>query len=111
MLISFGVLGDIVTLKRCNKPKKKVVRMKKIELRKIRILRRVFSRSVATSFARASRPISGESLGELDSQVHPTELTEPYIPYDEQVRVRIQLLELEGQRAGAIILARRPTCM
>jgi hypothetical protein len=86
-----------------------VIRMKKIELRKIGILKKVFNNSVATSFAKAFRSIYVETLGESDSQVYSEELTEPYVRYDEQTRVRLQLLELERQRAEAINLVRRST--
>jgi hypothetical protein len=84
--------------------------MKKIELRKMRTLERVFNNSVATSFAKAFRSIYSETLGESDSQVYSEELTEPYIPYDELRRVRLQLLELERQKAEAVDLARRCAC-
>jgi hypothetical protein len=83
--------------------------MKKIELRKTGILKRVFNSSVVTSFAKAFRSINSETLGESDSQVYSEELTEPYVHYYEQTRVRLQLLELERQKAEAVSLARRYT--
>nr|MDO8132621.1 hypothetical protein [Candidatus Njordarchaeum guaymaensis] len=85
--------------------------MKKIELRKIRILRRAFFSWAATSFAKAFRSTNSETLEESDSQVYPKELAEPYVRYDEQTRARLQLLELERQKAEAISLVRRRTCM
>ena len=83
--------------------------MKKIESRKIRILKRVFNSSVATFFAKAFRLINSETPGESDPQIYPEGWTEPYVHYDEQTRVRLQLLELERQKAEAISLARRHT--
>lgn len=83
--------------------------MKKLELRKIGILKRVFNGSVATSIAKAFRSINSETLGESDLQVYSEELTEPYIPYDELKRARLQLLELERQKAEAVDLAHRRT--
>jgi len=84
-----------------------VVRMRKIESRKMEILKRVTSSSVAASIAKAFRSISSATLGESDSQVYSGELTEPYIHYDEQKKVMLQLFELERQKAEAVSFARR----
>ena len=81
--------------------------MKKLESRKMEILKRVTNSSVATSIAKAFRSINSETLGESDSQVYSGELTEPYIGYCEQKRVRLQLFELERQKAEAGSFARR----
>jgi hypothetical protein len=87
----------------------RMIRMKKLELRKIGILKRVFNNSVATSIAKAFRLINSETLGESDSQVYSEEFTEPYILYDELKKVRLQLLELEKQKAEAVDFARHRT--
>ncbi len=81
--------------------------MKKLELRRIGILKRVFNNPVATSFAKAFRSIYRQPLEESNSRVYSEELTEPYIPYDELKRVRLQLFELERQRAEATNLVRQ----
>lgn len=83
--------------------------MKRIKSKKIGILKRTFNSSAATSFARALKLIDNKPLIESVSQTYPKELPRPYIPYDELRRVRLQLLELERQRAEAIRLARRRT--
>ena len=80
--------------------------MKRIKSKKIGILKRAFSSSAATSFARALRLINNKPLMESDSQTYLKEIPEPYIHYDELRKVRLQLLELERQRAEAICLAR-----
>jgi hypothetical protein len=81
--------------------------MKRHKLKKIGILKRAFNSSVATSFARALRLINNKPFMESGSQTYLKELPKPYIPYDELRTVRLQLLELERQRAEAICLARR----
>jgi len=85
--------------------------MKRIELRRIRILKRVFNSSVATSFAKTFGLVNSETHRESDSQVYPEGLTEPYICYEELTRVRLQLLELERQKAEALSFAHRSTYM
>jgi len=83
--------------------------MKRIKSKKIGNLKKVFNSSAATSLARALRLINDKPLMESGSQTHPKELPQLYIPYDELRRAKLQLLELERQRAEAIRLARRRT--
>ena len=83
--------------------------MRQVELRKIRVLKRVLNSSVAAYFARAFGLINSETLRESNLQTYPEKLIEPYIAYDEQKRAKLQLLELERQKAEAINSTRRCT--
>jgi hypothetical protein len=82
--------------------------MRKVELRKIGVLKRVLNSSVAAYFARAFELIKSETLRESNSQTYP-ELIDPYVAYDEQKRVKLQLLEFERQKAEAINSTRHHT--
>lgn len=84
--------------------------MKRFRVRKIRILERAIHSSAVTSLARALRLINNESPSGLDSQTNAKELLESYMPYDELRRIRLQIFEVERQRAEAISLTRRRTC-
>jgi hypothetical protein len=84
--------------------------MKKFQVKKIRILERAIHSSAVTSLARALRLINNESPSDLHSQTHTKELLESYIPYDELRKIRLQILEVERQKAEAISLTRRRTC-
>ena len=84
--------------------------MKRFQVRKIRILEKAIHSSAVTSIARALRLINNESLSSLHSQTYAKELLESYMPYDELRRIRLQIFEMERQRAEAISLIRRRTC-
>jgi hypothetical protein len=81
--------------------------MRRSELRKNKILKRVFNSSVATSFARTLRLVGSETQGKPNSRVYLEKLTKPYIPYEDQTKIKIQLLEVEKQKAEAISLVQR----
>ena len=106
--MSTFVLFAIVTLWMCNKLG--VVSMKRIELRKLRALKRMLEGSMASFFARAFRFKSSVALDESDEQ-SAGELVDRYVPYAEQAGARFQLLGMERRKADAVDLARRSTCM
>jgi hypothetical protein len=84
--------------------------MKKSELGMIGILKRALSRSSAASFIRSLKLIGDKPQLGSDLQTFPNELPELYIPYDELMKIRLHLLELERQRAEAICVARLRIC-
>jgi len=76
--------------------------MKRFRVKKTRILERAFNSSAVTSLARALRLIHNEPHSGSHSQTQTTKLLEPYMPYDEIRRIRLQMLEVERQQAEAI---------
>ena len=83
--------------------------MKGFRVKKIKILERAFNSSAVASFVGALRLIDNKPHSGLHSQTHAKELLESYIPYDELRRIRLQILEVERQRAEAISLLRHRT--
>ena len=76
--------------------------MKKVKLRRIEILKRAFNNLIAASFVRPVGMIESK-LAESDLACL-KETPETYIRYDELRGIRLQLLDLERQRAEAICL-------
>ncbi len=80
--------------------------MRKIELRKTRILKRILNSSAATSIAKAFRSINSETPDGSDSQGYSVSSTGPYLHYDEQKRVKLQMLKIDRKENDAFNITR-----
>jgi hypothetical protein len=83
--------------------------MKKAELRKNGILKRVFTSRTATSLSEMLKSVHAVTLDEFDPQLHVAKLADRYVYYDERKKIRVHLLELERQRVEAAAVGRRST--
>ncbi len=81
--------------------------MKKVRINRTCVFKRLFGGSAPTSFVRALRLANSKPVPETIFMAYPDESSGPYISYDELRKIKLQLLDLERQRAEAISHYRR----